>query len=149
MARILGGALFLICATAISMAETHIVEMRNSDPDNSNSINLFTPSLLKISLGDTVRFKTVDPGHNSASKRGMLPEGAEPWNGKIDEEIEITFDIEGTYGYVCLPHYGMGMVGLVLVGDYTGNLEQARKVKQRGKAKKAFRNLFKQVDALE
>lgn len=147
--RILGGLFLLLGASVVSVAETHVVEMLNADPENSNAINLFTPPLLKINPGDTVRFEAVDPGHNSASKKGMLPEGVAPWNGKIDEEIEITFDVEGTYGYLCLPHYGMGMVGLILVGDYAGNLEEARKVKQRGKAKKAFRNLFKLVDGLK
>ncbi|MEP3275133.1 MAG: pseudoazurin [Stappiaceae bacterium] len=140
---------FLVLMPWVVLAETHVVEMRNADPENPNLINLFTPAILKIQPGDTVKFAVVDKGHNSASKRGMLPEGAEPWNGKIDEELEVSFDIEGIYGYVCLPHYSMGMVGLILVGDYHANLGKARAVKQRGKAKKNFRALFEQVDALK
>ena len=135
----------LLAGTAT--AETHLVEMRDAAADDPNQINVFTPPLLKIAQGDSVRFVVVDKGHNSASKKGMLPEGAEPWNGKIDEEIEITFTVEGTYGYICLPHYGMGMVGLILVGDYRVNLEKARKARQQGRAKKAFRELFKQIEA--
>ncbi len=142
------GLLFLVLLPLVVLAETHVVEMRNADAENPNQINAFTPPILQIQPGDTVKFQVIDKGHNSASKRGMLPEGVEPWNGKIDEEIEIAFLVEGTYGYVCLPHYSMGMVGLVLVGDYRSNLETARKVKQRGKAKKIFRDLFAQVDAL-
>lgn len=142
------GFLFLVLLPLAVLAETHIVEMRNADAEDPNHINVFAPPILHIKQGDTVKFLVIDKGHNSASKKGMLPEGAEPWNGKIDEEIEITFDAEGTFGYVCLPHYSMGMVGLILVGDYTVNLEAARKVKQRGKAKKIFRELFAQVDAL-
>ena len=139
-------ALALFCLPSPSLAETHIVEMRNAAVGDPNTINVFTPPFLKIAVGDTVRFVVVDKSHNSASKKGMLPEGAEPWNGKIDEEIEITFTVEGTYGYICVPHYAMGMVGLILVGDYRSNFEEAHKVRQRGRAKKAFRELFAQVE---
>jgi len=79
----------------------------------------------------------------------MIPEGTESWNSPMDVDFEITFTADGTYGYICSPHYSMGMVGLVLVGDYSVNLEEARKVKHRGKAKAAFRALFEQVDALQ
>ncbi|MEM8951215.1 MAG: pseudoazurin [Pseudomonadota bacterium] len=125
--------------------ETHVVEMRNSAADDPTEANVFTPPILKVEAGDSVIFKVVDKGHNSASKRGMIPEGAEPWNGGMDEEIEITFTVEGTYGYICLPHYQMGMVGLILVGDYTRNLDEVKKVRQRGAAAKAFKALFEQL----
>lgn len=138
--------LTLFCLPSLSLAETHIVEMRNVAVGDPNTINVFTPPVLKIAVGDKVRFVVVDKSHNTASKKGMLPEGAEPWNSKIDEEIEITFTVEGTYGYICVPHYAMGMVGLILVGDYSVNFEEARKVRQRGQAKKAFRALFTQVE---
>ena len=78
----------------------------------------------------------------------MTPEGVESWNSSIDERFEITFSVDGTYGYVCMPHYSMGMVGVVLVGDYTTNLEDARAVRHRGHAKKAYRALFELIDAL-
>lgn len=128
-------------------AETHVVEMRNASGTDSNHLNVFSPPILKIQAGDKVRFVVVDAGHNSASKRGMIPDGADAWNGAIDEELELSFDVEGTYGYVCLPHYDMGMVGLILVGDYSINLKQAKKVRHIGKAKKAFRKLFKELEA--
>lgn len=127
-------------------AAIHVIEMRNSNPEDPNEINLFTPPLIKIELGDTVRFAAIDSGHNGASKNGVVPEGAESWNGGIDEELELTFDVEGTYGYLCSPHYQMGMIGLILVGDYTGNLETANKVRHVGTAKRAFRDLIKQVE---
>lgn len=136
----------LVSTTLSPLAETHLVEMRNTDPSDPNSINLFDPPILRIEKGESVKFIAVDKGHNSASKKGMLPDGALPWNGKLDEEIEITFNLDGTYGYVCIPHLEMGMVGLILVGDYKINFEGAKKVRQRGGAKKAFRALFKQAE---
>ena len=47
----------------------------------------------------------------------MLPEGAESWVGKRDEEITVSFDQPGYYGFKCKPHEAMGMVGLIRVGD--------------------------------
>ena len=46
----------------------------------------------------------------------------------------------------CVPHYGLGMVALIVVGNPT-NLEQAKTVKQPGKAKAAFADLLAQVEA--
>lgn len=155
MTKIARGFIFLLAIAgsaffAVSQAvpETHIVEMRTRGEDDPKTLNLFSPAILQIAPGDTVKFTVVDKGHNSVAKKGMLPEGAEPWKGKMSKEVEVTFDVEGTYGYVCIPHYSMGMVGLILVGDYKVNLEEARGVRQRGKAKKAFQELFSQVDAL-
>jgi len=55
--------------------------------------------------------------------------------------VEITFDKPGVYGYKCKPHYGMGMVGMIVVGEPT-NADQAKAVTHPGKAKQAFTNLF-------
>jgi hypothetical protein len=46
----------------------------------------------------------------------------------------------------CLPHYGMGMVAMIVVGAPT-NAEQAKAVPQVGKAKQVFATLFDKLDA--
>jgi pseudoazurin len=48
---------------------------------------------------------------------------------------------EGVYGVKCAPHYGMGMVALIVVGKPV-NLDAAEAVKQTGKAKTVFAELF-------
>jgi pseudoazurin len=145
----LGLALLLSGIAAPAMAETHIVKMYTFDAAVSDQADFFDPPLIQVAVGDTVKFEATQSGHNTASKKGMIPEGAESWNSPMDVDFEITFTADGTYGYICSPHYSVGMVGLVLVGDYKTNLDQVRKVKHRGKAKKAFRALFKEVDAIE
>ena len=55
----------------------------------------------------------------------------------------ITLDEEGVYGIKCTPHYAMGMVALIEVGEAT-NLEDAKAVKQTGKAKEVFAELLGQ-----
>jgi pseudoazurin len=87
---------------------------------------VFGPPVLRIQPGDTVQFRATDRGHNAQSLDGMTPEGAEPFRGRIGEEIALTLTVEGTYGYVCQPHATMGMIGLILVGDFTINLDAVR-----------------------
>ncbi|MGA9436470.1 MAG: plastocyanin/azurin family copper-binding protein, partial [Roseobacter sp.] len=48
-----------------------------------------------------------------------LPDGAEAFKGKINEAIEVTLDVPGVYGVICKPHFAMGMVMTIAVGDVT------------------------------
>ena len=78
---------------------------------------VFEPALTKIAVGDTVTFVPVDKGHNAETMTEILPAGAEPFKGEINEAIKVTFTVPGAYGIKCKPHVGMGMVALVVVGD--------------------------------
>ena len=53
-----------------------------------------------------------DKSHNAETIKGMIPEGAEAFKSKMNEEFSVTLDKEGVYGIKCTPHYGMGMVAL-------------------------------------
>ena len=83
----------------------------------------------------------TDKTHNAESIKDMVPEGAQPFRGKPSEEITVTLTKEGVYGVKCAPHYGMGMVALIVVGKSV-NLDAAEAVKQAGKAKTVFAELF-------
>jgi pseudoazurin len=137
-ATILAGALF---GAMPAGAAEHEVKMLNKGAEGPMA---FEPSFLTIAPGDSVRFVAADKGHNVLSIEGMSPEGAAPFSGKMNEDITVTFDKPGAYGFECKPHYGMGMVGLVIVGDPV-NLAEARAVPQKGKAKKRFESLFGNV----
>ncbi|MDI1266601.1 MAG: plastocyanin/azurin family copper-binding protein, partial [bacterium] len=78
--------------------------------------------------------------------KGMLPDGSTSFVGKLGEDIEVKFEQAGVYGIKCTPHYGMGMVALVVVGT-PANEEQARAVPQIGKAKQVFAALFERFAA--
>jgi len=106
--------------------QSHEVAMLNVDPEDSKQRMVFKPAVLRVQPGDTVKFVATDRGHNAVSIKDMAPDGAVAFKGKINEEIEITFDVPGTYGYVCQPHQAMGMIGFVMVGDFTANLEAVR-----------------------
>jgi pseudoazurin len=113
--------LFLMSVPAV--AEEHIVKMLNSGKDG---MMVFEPSVLSVSKGDTVKFEATDMAHNSASVRSMIPAGAEPWSGKMSEDISVTFDTEGVYVYECTPHKMMAMVGVIKVGS-ANNIDDVKK----------------------
>lgn len=144
----LAGATPLLAGTDTpqSTEADHAVMMLNVDCNDANIVNVFEPAILHVEPGDSVQFLATDPSHNSASKRGMIPEGAEPWNGAVDEELVVTLTVPGIYGYLCLPHYDWGMVGLIVVGNDLSNLAQVKKIRHPGDARKNFRNLLKQLE---
>jgi len=107
---------------------------------------VFEPSLLKIAPGDTVKFLATDKTHNAESVKGMIPEGAKPFVGRVNEEITLTFEQSGIYGIKCLPHYGMGMIAMIVVGT-PSNEEQAKAVSHPGRAKQIFAGLFSRLEA--
>ena len=114
-------------------AENYEIKMLNR---GSEGYMVFEPSVLKIKKGDTVTFKATDAAHNSASIKGMIPSGAEDWNGKLSQDISVTFNVEGVYGYQCTPHMMMAMVGIIEVGGNQSNLESVKAAAQ--KIKSAF-----------
>ena len=132
----------LACAGGAA-AEEHVVEMLNK---GEKGAMVFQPNLVHAAPGDTVKFVPTDKSHNAESIKGMIPEGAESFKSKMNEEITVTFDKDGVYGVKCAPHYGMGMVALIVVGQPV-NADEAKAVKQTGKAKAAFAELFGQAVA--
>ena len=113
----------LTVITSSAFGEDFEVTMLNQGADG---VMVFEPSVLKISVGDTVTFKPTNPGHNSASIAGMIPTGAESWDGGMSQEVKVTFTEEGTYVYQCTPHLMMAMVGVIAVGDASVNLSQVK-----------------------
>lgn len=139
----LAATAFLLTSGSLSLAADHEVKMLNVGADDHTMV--FEPALLHVAPGDTVTFVPEDRGHNSAAMDAMIPPGAAGWKGAISEPVTVTFQVEGTYGYICEPHYGLGMVGLILVGDYRSNFSAAQSVRQRGRAAQRFRELFEQA----
>ncbi len=141
----LAGTTAVACPLPTSEGGHHSILMLNAGCGDDNTPNVFEPAFLHVNVGDTVTFLATDAGHNSASKRGMIPEGAEPWNGAIDQELTVEFKVPGIYGHICVPHYEWGMVGLIVVGADLSNLSQVKKVRHPGEARGAFRGLLKEL----
>lgn len=110
----IGLGLAAVLGTA-SFAETFDVQMLNKGSDGERMV--FEPAFIQAAPGDTIRFVATDKGHNAEVNKGMLPKGADAFSGKINEEYEVILDVEGVYGVICKPHYAMGMVMTIAVGE--------------------------------
>ncbi|GAA0593181.1 pseudoazurin [Paenochrobactrum glaciei] len=137
-------AIAFAAASAPALAADFEVKMLNKGEGGDM---VFEPALTKIAVGDTVTFVPTDPSHNAESMKDMMPEGAATFKGKINKEVKVTFDKEGVYGVKCLPHFAMGMVALVVVGDDLSNLETAPNAKMPPKAKERMLPLLEQAAA--
>ncbi|MFD2647669.1 pseudoazurin [Devosia albogilva] len=138
----------LIATTLLAVpawAADHQVQMLNKDSEGRPM--QFEPAFLKIAPGDTVTFVATDKGHNSESILNMIPEGGETWKGKINEEITVTFTQEGFYAYKCQPHVGLGMVGLIQVGDNPPALATEEVEKLPGRSKDRMAELIAEAEA--
>ena len=137
-------ALALGLAASAASAADYKVQMKTQG--TGGGLMVFEPSYLAVQPGDTVTFAPTDPGHNAVSVEGMIPAGAQPFAGKLNEEVKVTFTQPGVYGYECTPHYPMGMVGIVVVGSGPPpNLAQAQAVEHPARAQAVFDDLLKKA----
>ena len=130
----------LLASVAANAAE-HEVKMLNK---GAEGIMVFEPNVVKVAPGDSVHFVAADKGHNVESIDGMIPDGAAPFKGEMNKDVTVTLDKPGIYGFKCKPHYSLGMVGLIVVGEPV-NKTAAAAVEQKGKAKKKFEDLLGQI----
>lgn len=132
----------LLSAAAIQAAEVE-VQMLNKGADGAM---VFEPAFVKVAPGDTVKFIPTDKSHNVESIKDMLPAGVEPFKGDINAEYVLTVTEPGVYGIKCTPHFAMGMVMLVQVGDAPANLDAAKAAKLPKKAQERMNKSFGQVN---
>lgn len=133
-------ALSLIPLSAI--AETFEVKMLNRAEKGPM---VFEPDFLEIAPGDRVRFVPSHKSHNAATIDGMVPDGFEGFKSRINDEFETGFEKSGFYGIKCSPHYGMGMVMLIKVGE-AALPRSYRSVDVPGRAKPRFEDLFERAE---
>lgn len=122
----------LAAFTAPVLAADFEVHMLNK---GAAGVMVFEPAGLKIAAGDSVTFIPTDKSHNAEAIKGMIPDGAAEFKGKMNETIKVTFDVPGAYGVKCAPHVGMGMVAAIVVGDPAANLEAFKAAKLPKKAR--------------
>tara|TARA_B100001250_G_scaffold321318_1_gene284319 strand:- start:2783 stop:3214 length:432 start_codon:yes stop_codon:yes gene_type:complete len=127
-----------------ALSEDITIDMLNKGEDRSM---VFSKEIVRIDLGDTVFWKSIDKGHNvEFIKKNGVPDGVEKFKSKVSADAEYTFTIPGIYAYWCTPHKSMGMIGFVIVGDDLSNLEAIKKVKFIGKSKKIAKPLIAEIE---
>jgi plastocyanin len=87
----------------------------------------FEPQEIEVSVGETMTWaNTGKIGHTVTADKSKaadpslvsIPAGTKEWDSGFVNEKESfarTFEKAGTYRYICIPHEGAGMVGIVVV----------------------------------
>ena len=132
----------IMLAVGSASAGARTIEMLNKD-DAGNKM-VYSEELARIEVGETITWVPTSKGHNVEWIAG--PDGAElPKKSKNGKEVSMTFEVPGIYYYLCTPHKGMGMIGLVVVGDDVSNKDAIAKAKALGKSKKKLKALLAQL----
>ena len=129
-------ALFSLLSTPLFAADLTI-EMLNKDSSGNKMV--YSQEIVKVDVGDTVTWLPTSKGHNVemiASPNDMK------LKSKNSKEVKVTFDTSGIYYYWCTPHKGMGMIGLVVVGNDLSNIDDIANAKAMGKSKKKLKGLI-------
>ena len=125
--------------SSMAYAEDMTIDMLNKRADGEKMV--YSVDVAKIDVGDTITWLPASKGHNVHFIAG--PDGWDlPKKSKNNKEVAITFDTPGIYLYQCTPHASMGMIGLVIVGGDTSNIDAIAKAKVRGKSKKKLKKLL-------
>lgn len=127
-----GMALLALTLSSFANAEEHVINAE---------ARVFKPAIIYIQPGDTVKINNMT-SHNAVSY--VVPEGGEQF-GEKGKLPGGSFSIKpvgtGIYGYVCEPHIGFGMVGVIVVGDVSA--DDVAKAKQQ--AMDTLQGPFKRV----
>ena len=135
----LGG---LFSGQSLVFAADMSIDMLNKDANGNKMV--YSKEIAKVAVGDTITWLPASKGHNVEII--AAPDGYDiPKKSKNGKEVSITFEVPGIYYYWCTPHKGMGMIGLVVVGDDTSNKDKIAKAKALGKSKKKLKKLLSQL----
>tara|TARA_B100000953_G_scaffold55417_1_gene43268 strand:+ start:533 stop:979 length:447 start_codon:yes stop_codon:yes gene_type:complete len=130
------GALVYMLPNLVN-AEEHVVNAAARE---------FKPAIIYIQPGDSVKFINMT-SHNAVTY--LIPEGGTGWGekGKLAGSSLITpaLNTEGIYGYVCEPHIGFGMVGVVVVGAVSADEIAAMKERAMTELEGPFKRLIGKI----
>ena len=138
------GAVFTFVFFAnLAYAADMSIDMLNKDADGNKMV--YSKEIAEVAVGDTITWLPASKGHNVEII--AAPKGFEiPKKSKNSKEVSITFDTPGVYYYWCTPHKGMGMIGLVVVGEDISNKDAIAKAKALGKSKKKLKALLEEMN---
>jgi len=115
------------------------VKALNRGPSGSGFV--FAPELVRIEPGDSINFVAADKGHEVHSVPGMVPEGAQHFQGGMNQDLKVSLTVPGVYVVACRPHTAMGMVAVIVVGR-PANLDRIDPGTLKGKARSKLESLL-------
>jgi len=120
------------------------IQMLNKNKETKKRM-VYSQELVKIDAGKSIEWVATDKGHNVEMLAG--PDGFElPKKTKLGDNVTIKFSVPGIYLYQCSPHAAMGMIGIVVVGGDTSNMDAIKSKKVTGsKSKKKVKKLLSEI----
>ena len=139
MKLILSALLSMFISSQVLAADVTI-EMLNKQ---GKERMVFSEKIVEIDVGETIFWKAKSRGHNvEFIIKGGVPDGVNKFKSRVSKDTQFTFKTPGIYAYWCTPHKGLGMIGFVVVGNNTNNLNNIKKIRYGGKSKKIFKKLL-------
>ena len=124
-----------------AQARASEVEVKALNRGPGGTFFVFSPEVVRLGAGDTVTFVAADKGHDVYTLPGMIPEGAQPFDGGMSQDIKVTFMVPGVYVVACRPHMPLGMLALIVVGAPV-NLDKIDAGTLAGKARSKLESLL-------
>ena len=127
---------FLFTSSSV-LAENLTIEMTSN--------RSFSVEIAKIDVGQTIEWLPTAKGHNVEFRLG--PDAAKlPKKSSFSKPISIKFDTPGTYFYWCTPHKNSGMIGLVVVGGDTSNIDKIDELDLAGMSSSKLAKLITELN---
>jgi len=117
------------------------IEVKTLNRGPNGTFFVFAPEVVRIEPGDSLSFVAVDKGHEIHSVPGMIPSGAQPFEGRMNQDVRVTFTVPGVYVIACKPHTPMGMLAVIVVGE-PANLDKIDPGTLAGKARSKLESLL-------
>ena len=136
---------------ALSMLTFAIPNIVNAEEHGVNAAaREFKPAIVYVQPGDTVKFINMT-SHNAVTY--LVPDGGVNFGekGKMAGATMVTPPLEtnGIFGYVCEPHIGFGMVGVIVVGDVSADQKAATKEKAMAELQGPFKRLIGKINKIK
>lgn len=117
------------------------IEVKALNRGPSGDVFVFAPELVRIEPGNSISFVATDKGHEVHSVPGMIPEGAQLFEGRMNQDVKVSFTVPGVYVVACRPHTAMGMLAVIVVGEPV-NLDRIDPGTLTGKARGKLESLL-------
>jgi len=129
--------LALLFTSSSVLAENLTIEMTSN--------RSFSIEIAKIDVGQTIEWLPTAKGHNVEFRLG--PDAAKlPKKSSFSKPISIKFETPGTYFYWCTPHKNSGMIGLVVVGGDTSNIDKIAELDLAGMSSSKLAKLITELN---
>ena len=129
--------LALLFTSSSVLAENLTIEMTSN--------RSFSVEIAMIDVGQTIEWLPTAKGHNVEFRLG--PDAAKlPKKSSFSKPISIKFDTPGTYFYWCTPHKNSGMIGLVVVGGDTSNIDKIAELDLAGMSSSKLAKLITELN---